>query len=392
MDAELLPSRYVQEMFGLDRRRVLDLLLSAAILSWWLVETWTEDLRPQWVSVASAVLGSAALLWRRGYPLGVAGLFLSVQVLEAAAGVSMHSAVAPIAAFFVVAWSVGAHETRRRAIGGLVFLLCGLWASMAIDAARGTDHYVGSDYPWIGALIAMPWLVGLAFGSRTESLREAETRADRLERERLVAVAEERARIARELHDVVAHAVSVMTVQAGAAEEMLRIDPARAVDPVRSVQETGRQALVEMKRLVGMLREGDEEVGLAPQPGLAALQELVSQVRGAGLDVELRVEGAPRPLPLGVDLSSYRIVQEALTNAVKHANARRATVTVHYGAGELAIEVSDDGDGPSGNGSSGHGLVGMRERVAVFGGAFAAGPGERGGFRVQARLPVEAPR
>jgi signal transduction histidine kinase len=376
---------------ALDRRRLVDVLLSAALLAWWLGEAWTEDLGPRWIFAASGVAACIALLGRRAWPLAVAVVFVAIEIGQVAAGVSMHTAVSPVAALFLVAWSVGANSPRPRVFVGLAVVLGGLWASMGIDSALGTDHYGGTDYPWIGALVAMPWLVGLAFGSRTESLRVAQSRADRLERERLAAIAEERARIARELHDVIAHAVSVMTVQAGAAEEMLKLDPGRAFEPVRAVQETGRQALVEMKRLVGMLREGDEESGLAPQPGLDDLDELASQVRDAGLEVDVRVEGEPRRLPLGVDLSGYRIVQEALTNALKHAQARRATVVVRYGARDLAIDVSDDGRGPSGNGSAGHGLVGMRERVGVFGGDFEAGPGEHGGFTVCARLPVDAP-
>ncbi len=230
-------------------------------------------------------------------------------------------------------------------------------------------------------------MLGIAFGARTRRLQAAEARAQRLELEQREAVVVERARIARELHDVIAHSVSVMTVQAGAAEEMLKRDPARALEPVRAVQETGRQALVEMKRLVGMLREDDDEIGLAPQPGLADLDRLVKQVREAGLPVEVRIEGEPRTLPLGVDLSAYRVVQEALTNALKHAGSATATVTVRYGERDVTIEVADDGAG-SDKKDGGHGLVGMRERIGVFGGTFAAGPRDTGGFAVSARLPL----
>jgi signal transduction histidine kinase len=248
---------------------------------------------------------------------------------------------------------------------------------------------LGTDFPWIGALLAAPGVLGIAFGARTRSLRAAEARARELELERREAVAAERSRIARELHDVIAHSVSVMTVQAGAAEEMLRVDPARALEPVRAVQATGRQALVEMKRLVGVLREGDDELGLAPQPGLADVERLVAQVREAGLGVELRIEGSPRPLPLGVDLSAYRVVQEALTNALKHARGAAAVVTIRYGEHDLTVEVTDDGT-PVETAAGGHGLVGMRERVGIFGGTFDAGPRETGGFAVRALLPLEA--
>lgn len=311
----------------------------------------------------------------------------------AAAGVTLHSAVAPVLAMLLASWSVGAYLPRPRAVVTLATFVGGVWLAMGIDLLQGPDHYQGTDFPWLGGLVAPPGVMGITFGARTRSLHEAERRADALERERLAATAEERARIARELHDVVAHAVSVMTVQAGAAEEMLGHDPALALEPVRAVQETGRQALVEMKRLVGMLRAEDVEVGLAPQPSLRDLNRLAAQVREAGLPVELLVEGEPRPLPLGVDLSAYRLVQEGLTNALKHAQAATATVTLAYGERELTIEVSDDGRGGDcgADGSLGHGLAGMRERVGVFGGELVAGPRTAGGFAVRARLPLGAP-
>jgi signal transduction histidine kinase len=156
------------------------------------------------------------------------------------------------------------------------------------------------------------------------------------------------------------------------------------------VQETGRQALVEMKRLVGMLRDGDEETGLAPQPGLAQVDALLAQMREAGLTVDLEIDGPARPLPPGVELSAYRIVQEALTNAIKHAECRHVRVAIRYTDGDVELEVADDGRG-AGDGAGGHGLVGMRERVAVFGGSLEATSAETGGFVVRARLPLEAP-
>ncbi len=187
---------------------------------------------------------------------------------------------------------------------------------------------------------------------------------------------------------MVAHSVSVMVVQAGAAEAVLRGDPGRALEPLRAVQETGRQALVELSRLVGLLRQDGHELGLAPQPGLDALDGLLAQVRESGLPVELAVEGGRRPLPLGVDLSAYRIVQEALTNALKHAGRASVEVCIRYGPGELEIEVLDDGGGTGNGHVGGHGLAGMRERVAVFGGDFLAGPREEGGWSVRASLPL----
>lgn len=205
-------------------------------------------------------------------------------------------------------------------------------------------------------------------------------------------MAQERARIARELHDVIAHSVSVMVVQAEAAQEVLKRDPQRAVQPLQAVQETGRQAMVEMSRLVGLLREDSDEMGLAPQPGLSDLETLANSVREAGLSVDLRTEGEPTQIPLGVDLSAYRVVQEALTNAIKHAGPARAQVTVRYCTDWLELEVLDDGPGTGNGHVGGHGLVGMRERITVFGGRLDAGPRAEGGFGVLARLPLRAPQ
>ena len=366
----------------------VDVAVALALTAWMLVEVRVEHLHPVWASAPLNALTGIALGWRRPFPIAVTLFAVAAMILEAAAGQTMHSAVAPVVALGLGSWSVGAYAERRDAILGLTLLVAGTWLGMGVDMLRGTDHYMGTDFPWIAGMLAAPGLFGIAFGARTKSLRAAEARAARLELERREAVAEERTRIARELHDVVAHSVSVMTVQAGAAEEMLRVDPSRALEPVRAVQETGRQALVEMKRLVGMLREGDEEAGLAPQPGVADVERLVAQMREAGLGVELRVEGTPRPVPIGVDLSAYRVVQEALTNALKHGAGGRAVVTLRYGDGELALEVADDGRGVATSGQ-GHGLAGMRERVGIFGGSFEAGPRVGGGFAVRASLPFE---
>lgn len=366
----------------------LDIAIAAGLTLWMLAEVWAEVLHPVWVVAPLMVVSGGSLAWRRVYPVLVALVIVTASILQAAAGMTLHSAVAPVAAVLVCSWSIGAYEERRRAILGLTLLICGMSIAMALSVVRGSDSYEGTDYPWIAAIIAAPGVAGILFGARTRSLHHAEARARELELEHREVIAHERARIARELHDVVAHAVSVMTIQAGAAETMLAIDPARASEPVRAVQETGRQALVEMKRLVGMLREEDEATGLGPQPGLADVDRLVAQVREAGLPVELRVEGVPRPLPIGVDLSAYRVVQEALTNALNHARGASAVVTIRYGENDLGVEVTDDGDSQEA-GTGGHGLIGMRERVGVFGGTFDAGPGEDGGFAVRAWLPLE---
>jgi signal transduction histidine kinase len=237
--------------------------------------------------------------------------------------------------------------------------------------------------------------LGVLVRQRAARLSAVEGRAAVLEtelaREAALAAADERARIARELHDVVAHGLSLMVVQAEAAEEMLERSPAEAVRPLRRVQETGREALGEMRRLLGVLRTSD---GLppttSPQPSLARLPDLVRESADLGLRVEVTTEGPATELPLGIELAAYRIVQEALTNTRRHAQARHACVRLDYQPTELRVEVTDDGRGPGGGGRAGHGLIGMRERVALYGGTVAAGTGADGGFRVTAVLPTGA--
>jgi signal transduction histidine kinase len=210
------------------------------------------------------------------------------------------------------------------------------------------------------------------------------------ESERAAAVTEERRRIASDLHDVIAHSVSVMVVQAGAAEDIVERNEPGVLEPIRAVQETGRAALVEISRLLGLLREDGAELGLAPQPRTDELAELVAQARAAGVQVELHVEGTPRPLPLGVDLSLYRIAQEALTNARKHSSGASAEVVLSYGEREVELVVDNQAGVETNGHRGGHGLIGMRERVGVFGGSLEAGPRPDGGFRVVARLPLQS--
>jgi signal transduction histidine kinase len=260
-------------------------------------------------------------------------------------------------------------------------------------AQTSLKHHVQAAMWLSPALIG--WLLGAYLRTRRLYVVELQERAERAERQReeqaAAAVASERARIARELHDIVAHNVSVMVVQAEAADEMLdRDEIGRVRAPVQRIQETGRSALTDMRRLLGLLRDADTQAALAPQPGIANLELLLAKMRDAGLQVDLRVDGTPTPLSPGVDLSAYRIVQEALTNALKHAGAVRVRVGVRYAGGALELEVSDDGTGGGQANGGGHGLVGMRERVALFGGELDAGPGPEGGFRVRARLPLEA--
>jgi signal transduction histidine kinase len=248
------------------------------------------------------------------------------------------------------------------------------------------------DYVWTFITFSIAWIIGFALGGRlreTDATRRLAEQAE-LEREEQarLAVAEERARIARELHDVVGHSVSVMTVQASAVRRLLEPDQEQEREALLVVEQTGREALAEMRRMVGVLRRPDEAPALAPQPSLEHIEKLVAHTRETGLPVELRIEGNPTPLPAGIDTTAYRIVQEALTNAVKHARAGKAEVVVRYANGTVELTVSDDGRGGGDGGGSGHGLVGMRERVSVYGGELEAGPQAGGGFRLRATLPV----
>jgi signal transduction histidine kinase len=364
------------------RARGFDLLIAVGVGMFAQVEVWTEHLHPVWVSCPVALAQSATLAWRRRAPIAVALVVFALVLVETTAGVSLHTPVYPILLVMLVVYGTASYAPWPRAIVGLAFPLAAMWASIAIATVHG-DNYTGiSDVAFVSVLVIAPWLVGRAMHGRLQETRELAVRADR-------AAAEERARIARELHDVVSHSVSVMVVQAGAAEEVMKIDAQRAVEPLRAIQETGRQALVELTRLVGLLRDDSEELGLSPQPGLESLGSLVAQVREAGLPVELRIEGEPRQVPLGVGLSAYRVVQEALTNALKHAGDARATVRVGYGRHAVELEITDDGRGGANGHGGGHGLAGMRERVSVFGGDFSAGPRPEGGFRVGVRLPTE---
>ena len=241
-------------------------------------------------------------------------------------------------------------------------------------------------------MLAAAYGVGFALrGQRIQSTILAQ-RAERLEREReqkaRLAVAEERVRIARELHDIVAHAISVVVVQAQAGQRVLQGEQASAREALGSIETTGRQALVEMRRLLGIVRREDGELPLAPRPSLAQLAVLAESVREAGLPVELRVEGDPKPLPPGVDLSAYRIVQEALTNALKHAGPASAQVVVRYRQSEVELEIADDGRGRADGSEGGHGLVGIRERAALVGGNVECETNGGGGYTVRARLPT----
>ena len=292
-----------------------------------------------------------------------------------------------LVALGIAVW-FGMRPNRRDAIAGLVALQA---VSVVITLNDSKTNSIG-DYFWSLITFSIAWIIGLVLGGRLRETDVTKRLAEQAELEReeqaRLAVAEERARIARELHDVVGHSVSVMTVQAAAVRRLLEPDQDKEREALEVVEQTGREALAEMRRMVGVLRRPEEAPALAPQPSLEHLEQLLSTTREAGLPVELTIEGTPAELPPALDTTAYRIVQEALTNAVKHANADRAEVLVRYGNGTVELVVSDDGRGNGDGGGSGHGLVGMRERVSVYGGELEAGPQAGGGFRLRATLPV----
>ncbi len=281
----------------------------------------------------------------------------------------------------------GMRPARVQSVAGLA-LTVGVAALVTVNDPTAKT----GDFVWDAITFTIAWIVGFAVGDKYREVDAAKERAALAEREREErarrAVADERARIARELHDVVGHSVSVMTVQASAVRRLLEQDQERVSEALQVVEQTGREALAEMRRMVGVLRHAEDGPALAPQPSLEQLERLVEHTRNAGLPVDLRVEGDPVQLPTGIDLTAYRLVQEGLTNAIKHAGANRAEVLVRYAGGHVEVTVSDDGCGAGDGGGGGHGLVGMRERVSVYGGKLEAGARPEGGFLLRATLPV----
>jgi signal transduction histidine kinase len=322
------------------------------------------------------------LLFRRRYPLAVLAVVLGASI----ATQYVVGALPPFALALAV-YTVASHSERR------ISVPAGLATFVALLAALlpRTGLYGGESVLHLLVFVAAAWILGDSVRTKRAYYRELEERAERLERERednaRHAAAEEQARIARELHDVIAHSVSVMVVQAAAASDVFEKHPERAREALRSIEASGRSALTELRRLLGVVRTRERD-RREPQPGLDALADLLEQVRATGLEVELELEGELGEIPAGVDLSAYRIVQEALTNTLKHASAGSAHVRVNRRAGELELEIADDGAGAGEEPAEGHGLIGMQERAALLGGALEAGPGPGGGFVVRARFPL----
>jgi signal transduction histidine kinase len=345
---------------------------------------------PLWFDVLSTVALIAAFFLRRRFPFGApAAVALVIAASSFVDERLIPNSFIPLLAGIAANVLFAMLPERRKALAGYAL---GLVAAAIVDR-NDPEGSVGS-WVWVAIVFTVGWIVGWAFGGQSRQAEEARERARRAEREReeraLLAVAEERARIARELHDVVGHSVSVMTVQASAVRRLLKPEQEREREALLIVEQTGREAMAEMRRMVGVLRRPEEAPALAPQPSLEHLEKLVEHARESGLPVTLKVEGEAVKLPAGVDLTAYRLVQEGLTNALKHARAQNAEVLVRYEDGNVELTVSDDGSGGGGGDSGGHGLVGMRERISVYGGELEAGPRPEGGFRLRARLPVSA--
>ena len=320
--------------------------------------------------LAIVAVQALALRWRRRQPERVAALVLVTGV---AFQLLYPSVVVPFAALFAVGSLAAARKPRVSLVG-----LAALIGLVAMNFFTTTVE----DTVFTMGLAVGAWALGEAARNRRVAIEEESQRA----------LADEQARIARELHDVIAHSVSMIVVQAAAADDVFDERPDQAREALRSIERAGRDALRELRRLLSGVRPGIAADANEPQPGLGRLDELAESVRLGGLVVTVLEEGERAPLPVGLDLSAYRIVQEALTNTLRHARATRAEVTVVYGSEELEVEVRDDGRAPAGNGEGpgGHGLVGMRERAALLGGTLEAGPQPGGGYRVHARLPLEA--
>jgi signal transduction histidine kinase len=341
------------------------------------------------VAVAGVVL---LLLLRRSMPFAApAGMWFASTALSFVDGRLIPGQPGVFLAGLGGAIVLGGLRREVQARGGLLIVLGGAATIMFNEPTHETG-----DLVFTPVMFGIGWLVGYALRERAAQTEAAQERATRAERDRetaaRVAVAEERTRIARELHDVVAHAVSVMVLQVGAVRHGMPETQAEHREALENVERAGRSALAEMRRLLGAMRRDGEHLEFVPSPGLASLESLLKDVRAAGLPVALQIHGEPFELPPGLDLSAYRVVQEALTNTLKHAQAHQAEVHVHYGSSDLRVEVRDDGHGPAAAGSRGHGLVGIGERVKIYGGEMSAGGSAGGGFRVCARFPLDGDR
>jgi signal transduction histidine kinase len=343
-----------------------------------------------WFALPAVVVLVLPLFTRRRFPFaGPAAYWLIAAALSFVDGELIPFMVSLFPVGLASAFLLGNLRDGRRGWAGLAIVLGSI-----TTVVYNIPGHANAELIFIPVDFGIAWAAGFALRGRAQQAEAAEVRAAVAERERdaaaRVAVAEERARIARELHDIVAHAVSVMVLQVGAVRHKLTEAQAEDRDALRGVERAGRTALAEMRRLLAAMRREGDEAELVPQPGLDGLDSLLAEIDRAGLAVELHVDGVPFPLPRGIDLSAYRIVQEGLTNALKHAHASNAKVTFRYRMDELQIEVRDNGVGSSTSDGLGHGLVGVRERVKIYGGEMSAGKATGGGFVLSTRLPLDS--
>ncbi|HTB71409.1 MAG TPA: sensor histidine kinase [Solirubrobacteraceae bacterium] len=383
-------------MRGSDRVQV-DKLIGLALLIEIELQVWLSPYVHHRPPAALGGVGlSVAVAVRRRWPF--AAVLVGVGAVagqDVFGGHMTHHAFGAIPAALLIFYGAGAFLTPRRSQAALGLGAAVLFLDLLFVAPSFAEFFFTEIM-----LCLLPWTVGRIVRERGERESAQRERAERLDAEReqrvRVAAFSERTRIARELHDVIAHSVSVMVIQAGGARMVMDSEPARAESSLRSVERAGREAIAEMRRLLGVLDRGEDARALAPQPGLADIADLVSRTRTAGLETKLRVVGEPAAISPALDLCAYRIVQEALTNAIKHAGPARVTVhvQVRWTRDALEVDIRDDGCGPiARNGASrGHGIAGMRERTGLHGGAIHAGAGTNGGFAVQARLPLTAER
>lgn len=367
-----------------------DAALAASITALLLLQIWllNEPIAVRVYASAIAVGMGVLLALRTRMPLALLVLLVAQGVVQGLAATALPAQFGDLEAFgFVFLLSIytaAAHTSGRRArIAAALTISMGAWV-----AATDPESLNVAAVVFFALLTGAPWVAG-------RIVRRRRVNEERLEREKVqaeAAIVEERSRIARELHDVVAHAISVIVLQARGGRKLLDSEPAEARVALDAIERTASQALAEMRRMLELLREGDEQLALAPQPSLSQLDLLAERVRAAGLPVEVQVRGEPVGLPPGVDLSAYRIVQEALTNALKHAGPAKTRVIVDYEPGELVLEIADDGTGEGNGAGTGHGLAGIRERVSLFGGDVEAGPRSEGGYAVRVRLPYSSER
>jgi signal transduction histidine kinase len=388
--------RFLELPRRLLRSAWADLALALALFALGQYELWggaTYDGAPVWpgprllTAVVVVPLLTLPFAVRRRRPLVSAGLVLGMVAGESVIWGGAE-ATTLFLALVIAVYSAAANGDRRWLV-----LVAGLGVA-SIHLVTDSHAHVGSDVVWTGGILVLAWLFGLAVHGRQRELHSLASETVRLAADRelhaIEAVADERLRVARELHDVVAHAVSVVVVQSQAGQSLIGRDDERARASLVAIEDTARAALVEMRRLLGMLRDDEARV-LTPQPGLTRLGDLIAGVREAGLAVSLEVEGDPVALAPGVDLSAYRILQEGLTNTLKHSEASSARVRVHYTLQRVQLTVEDDGPTlarPPATANGGRGLAGMRERVAVYGGRVESGPAAAGGWRLQASLPL----